>query len=81
MSFDPAEFQFQEEPGGVTRPPITRSRSPMYKMPGNSGILRTWIEGRETFPGPFAVTRRTAASLNVSLKVPILAIRGVWLLE
>ena len=78
MSFDPAEFQVQEEPGEVTRPPSTRS--PMYKMPGNSGILRTWIEGRETFPGPFAVTRRTAASLNISLKVPILAIRGVWLL-
>jgi hypothetical protein len=50
MTFDPAEFQFQEEPGGVTRLPITRS--PMYKMPANSGILRTWIEGRETFPGP-----------------------------
>ena len=78
MSFDPAEFQFQEVPGEVTRLPITRS--PMYKMPASSGILRTWIEGRETFPGPFAVTRRTAASLNVSLKVPILAIRGVWLL-
>ena len=79
MSFDPAEFQFQEDPGEVTRPSITRS--PMYKMPGNSGILRTWIEGRETFLGPFAVTRRTAASLNISLKVPILDIRAVWLLE
>jgi len=79
MSFDPAELRFQEEAGEVTRPPITRS--PMYKMPANSGILRTWIEGRESFPGPFAVTRRTAASLNVSLKVPILGIRGVWLLE
>ena len=78
MSFDPAEFKFQEVPGEVNRSPITRS--PMYKMPANGGILRTWIEGRETFPGPFAVTRRTAASLNISLKVPILAIRGVWLL-
>ena len=79
MSFDPAEFQFQEEPGEVTRP-LSLDR-PLRKCLKNSGILRTWIEGRETFPGPFAVTRRTAASLNVSLKVPILAIRAVWLLE